>query len=44
MSKLLLPITQQRNDFLADFVFGDGSLETAEEAEEEGPAVGFGGS
>jgi hypothetical protein len=44
MSELLFPITQQGNDFLADFVLGDGALETAEEAEEDGPAVGFGRS
>jgi len=27
-----------------DFVFGDGAFKTAEETEEMGPAVGFGGS
>jgi len=44
MSILLLPITQQRHNFLADLVFGDGAFETAEETEEVGPAVGFGRS
>jgi hypothetical protein len=43
MSKLLLPVTQEGNDFLADFVFRNGAVETAEEPEEEGPAVGVGG-
>jgi hypothetical protein len=39
MSKLILPVIEELDYFLADFVFGDGALETTEYTKEERPAI-----